>query len=98
MALIGVILAMIPEGIISIRKQQINVPAFSKIRFVTLNWIGTLSIIQIKDSTENAQSIIKKVKMKFEIAPPMNPSSVLLGLKLISFVLPKLLPAKKREK
>jgi len=54
-----------------------------------------LSIIQIKDSTENAQSIIKKVKMKFEIAPPMNPSSVLLGLKLISFVLPKLLPAKK---
>jgi len=25
----------------------------------------------------------------------MNPSSVLLGLKLISFVLPKLLPAKK---
>ena len=49
----------------------------------------------MKDSFENAQSIIKKVKMKFAIAPPMNPSRVLFGLKLINFVLPMLLPAKK---
>jgi len=44
---------------------------------------------------ENAHSIVRKVKMKLATAPPMKPSRVLLGLKLINFVLPKLLPAKK---
>jgi hypothetical protein len=44
MALIGVILAIIPEGIMSIKKQQIKVPALSNSKLEILNCIGTLSI------------------------------------------------------